>query len=87
MVKDWREGIWLGKRALEIFSIASNNVMKLGVLIDSYPLNKVNIAVCHEAVMINGTIYSLEGDKNSVIIIKTNETNYSWKYKGQCYRS
>ena len=64
--------------------------MKVGVLIDSYLLNKTNLAICHEAVLVDGDIFSLETDnkqKESIIIKKCYDSNYSWKYKGKCQRT
>ena len=37
--------------------------------------------------MVNGQVYSLEGQKKRINIIKTQDQRYNWKYKGNLKRT
>jgi hypothetical protein len=53
--------VWKGRRALEALTLEHSKDMTIGLHIEHKFLKLNNINIHHEAVLIDGLVYSLEG--------------------------
>ncbi|KAL4489848.1 hypothetical protein ABPG72_022488 [Tetrahymena utriculariae] len=73
------EGVWIGTRPIDELG---------GFGVSSAPLRFLNLDVMHQAVMVDGRVFSLANDKGDTIKIKEVFSNkkikkYEWKYRGK----
>ncbi|KAL4480049.1 hypothetical protein ABPG74_020565 [Tetrahymena malaccensis] len=83
LFRNRNQGVWIGNRPIAEFG---NEEVTFGF--SSAALRAFNLDVMHQAVMVDGHVYSLSNDKGGNIQIKEvfsnyEKTKYEWRYRGE----